>query len=353
MKLGIELLKHHLVKGYLCLAVVVTCWTASGYLTQGTATIYNFDNWVALPIYSMTFGLILLLPLTWRKVSMCDLPTVPQMGILGVLWLICQVLFVLALMYSSMATVTAVSASSTAFSYLFSVIILKYKLRLVSVLSVLVAIGGVVLTACFKGKALASDSDEKVINETVYGIVMALVAAVGSGLFSCLFKKWVKEDTNSGIVFGSFGFVGITVGIPVIIICHFSGIQEFQVPCWQAALRIVADAFMCSVVCNFFYSKTFIYLTPVIISVGLTMMIPITFILTALILRTHEYPPLAIFGVCLIFLAVVAVSYDQAKYEKEESRRKQAVVDEDQTAVSEKTNISEATKLAPSTVQSQ
>ena len=317
MKLGLDIFRHNLVKGYVCLAIVVAIWTASGYLTQGTFVLYNYQNSIAIPAYSTTVGLILLSPLAWRKVNRSDLPTFTQMFLLGVLWLLGQLLYLLALLYTSMGTVTAVVASSTAFSFLFSVVILKYDFRIVSALSVLVTIAGVTLTACFKAEALQTDENEMIINETVHGIVVGLASAVVSGLFNCLFKKWVKDDKNTGIVFGSFGIVGIFVGIPVIVISHYTGIQEFQMPCWEVAVRILADALMCSVVCNYFFSKTFIYLTPVIVSVGLTMTIPIAFIITALVLQTHSYPPMAILGVTLIFLAVVAVSYDQAKYERE------------------------------------
>jgi drug/metabolite transporter (DMT)-like permease len=335
------ILKHNLLKGYACLAIVVAIWTASGYLTQGTFTQYNYENSIAIPAYSTTVGLVLLLPLAWRKVDRSDLPTFTQMGLLGTLWLIGQLLYLLALLYTSMGTVTAVVASSTAFSFLFSVVILKYDFRIISALSVLVTIAGVTLTACFKAEAVRTDdSEEMIINETVHGIVVGLASAVVSGLFNCLFKKWVKDDTNSGIVFGSFGIVGIFVGIPVIVISHYTGIQEFQMPGWQVAVRILGDAVMCSVVCNYFFSKTFIYLTPVIISVGLTMTIPIAFVITALILKTHSYPPMAILGGTLIFLAVIAVSYDQAKYEKELSlANQQEVKSPSETLVVDRSSI--------------
>lgn len=305
-------------KGYICLALVDVIWVASGYLMQVIYTKYNYSNSIAMAVYSVILGLILLLPLCWRKVSRASLPSVAQLGVLGFLWLLGQLTYLFALMYSSMSTCTAISGTATVFAYLFSMIILKYSFRWLSALGVAVCMAGIVLTALFNATATdPANSNESVIAETATGIIAGILAAVNSGLFTCLFKKWVKDDSNSGIVFGCFGFVGIVIGIPIIMISHYSGLQAFELPNWDASLLIVADAILCSVVCNFFFSKTFVYLSPVIVQVGLTMTIPVTFIITALILRTHRYPPVAIVGVVLIFLAVIVVSYDQAKYEQQ------------------------------------
>jgi drug/metabolite transporter (DMT)-like permease len=143
------------------------------------------------------------------------------------------------------------------------------------------------------------------------------------GLFACLFKKWVNVEQNSGIVFGLFSVVAVIIGIPTIVICHFTGIQEFQVPDWRAALLTVADALLCSVVGNYFYAKCYVYLSPITVAMGLTLTIPVSFVITAGILKTHIYPYQAIIGVALIFIAVVLVSWDQAKYEKTLSQRNQ------------------------------
>ena len=312
-----DVLRRNQVKGYICLAIVDAIWVASGYLAQIIFTTFGFQNSISMAVYSVIIGLVLLMPLTWRKVSWEALPTIPQMGILGVSWLFGQLVYLFSLMYTSMPTSSAISATATAFSFLFSILILKYDFRILSAVGVSVSIAGIILSAFFNAESTEKDADgSSVVNETVGGIILCLVGAINSGVFTCLFKLWVRDDSNSGIVFGSFGIVGICVGIPVIAIAHFSGLQDFQVPGWEAALLIVSDGIMCSVICNFFFSKTFIYLTPVIVQVGLTMTIPISFVITAFILHSHSYPAPAIVGVALIFAAVVLVSYDQAKYEQ-------------------------------------
>ena len=312
-----DIVNHKQVKGYMCLAVVDATWIASGYLAQLIYTTFGFQDAISMAVYSVIIGLLLLMPLAWRRVSWNALPTIPQMGVLGLSWLFGQLIYLVSLMYTSMPTNTAISATATAFAFLFSMPIFRYDFRILSALGVSVSIAGIILTAFFTAESAAEDAGgSPVVNETVGGILLCLSGAVNSGVFTCLFKLWVKDDSNSGIVFGSFGIVGILVGIPVMAIAHVSGLQNFQVPEWDAALLIVCNGIICSVICNFFFSKTFIYLTPVIVQVGLTMTIPVSFVITAFVLHSHSYPTPAIVGVALISAAVVLVSYDQAAYEK-------------------------------------
>jgi drug/metabolite transporter (DMT)-like permease len=301
-------------KGYISLAIVDATWIASGYVAQIIFSVFGYTNSIAMAVYSVIFGLVLLMPLLWRKVDRRAFPSFWQVSTLGFLWLLGQLLYLMSLMYASVSTTTAISGTATAFAYLFSIILLGYSFRLLSAAGVLISVAGITLTAIFKAESDVNNN--QAVHETVLGIILSIVAAVNSGIFTCLFKKWVNNDQDSGIVFGCFGFVGIVVGIPIIAICHFSGLQAFEVPDWKSAMLILADAFLCSVVCNYFFSKTFVFLAPVIVQVGLTLTIPVTFIITALILQTHSYPPWSIVGVVLIFLSVAAVSYDQAKYDQ-------------------------------------
>jgi solute carrier family 35 protein F5 len=269
-----------------------------------------------MAVYSIIVGLSLLAPIFWRRIKQESLPSPLRIGILGTLWLFAQFLYLLSIMFTSVPTNMAISATSTVFSFLFAMLILGYSFRKYSALGVLVIMAGITLSAFFKATIVEEGESGSKIDETIGGIILSISSAVVCGLFSCLFKKWVTIEENSGIVFGCFGFVGILIGIPCIVIAHYTGLQAFQIPDWEVSLLILGDSVLCSVICNFFFSRAFVYLTPVIVQVGLTMTIPISFIITSLILRTHSYPIPGILGACLIFVAVMIVSYDQAKYEQ-------------------------------------
>ena len=324
----IKLPKSKLLLGYLCLTVVVIQWVTSGFIGQYITNTRMYKCTITQTVYTMCFYSVLLIPhlikarkdkkpITSEHVdedSPLDfvLNNKVKVLILGCLWLCAQVVYVMSIMYTSMGTNTAVSSSSSAFSFIFSMLILGYAFRWLSGLGVGVTIAGVALTAFFPAESSTSTSTP----ETAQGIIMAVSAAACFGLFSCLFKKWVVKDNFGGIVFGSFGVISFVVGVPLILIAHFAGLQSFVLPDWQVWLIITADAIMSCFVNNVCLSRAFIYLTPVIVLVGLTMTTPLSIFVDAVILSHHSYSTLNIIGISLITMAVLVVGYDQTIFEK-------------------------------------
>ena len=336
-----------LLLGYICLTAVVVQWVTSGFLAQFVSNSLEYKCTITQTVYTLCFYSVLLVPhfvrayRTKRSGSQdCDeetpldfvLGNKIKIGVLGCLWLAAQIVYLLSLRYTSLGTNTAISSSSSAFSFIFSMLVLGYAFRWLSGLGVAVTTTGVVLTALFPAEVTESglaDSN----SETVVGVVMAVVAAAAFGLFSCLFKKWIVNDKYGGIVFGSFSIISFIVGIPIIVIAHFSGAQTFVLPEWKAFLVITADAILCCFVNNVCLSRAFIYLTPVIVLVGLTMSTPLSIFVDAVIFSHHSYSTLNIVGITLITVAVLVVGYDQAVFEKTLEQRKDDTVKEEEEEV--------------------
>jgi solute carrier family 35 protein F5 len=339
----IRLPRSTLLLGYLCLTAVVLQWVTSGFVAQYITYGLLYKCTITQTVYTLCFYSVLLIPhliLAYKSqrtngtvCSSADLSPLQfvmsnkiKVSILGGLWLCGQVVYVMSLLYTSMGTNTAVSSSSSAFSFVFSMIVLGYAFRWLSGLGVAVTITGVVLTAIFPAESTSS-TDSNSTPETVEGIIMAVSAAACFGLFSCLYKKWIVKDNYGGIVFGSFGVVAFIVGIPIIIIAHFAGLQTFVLPDWKVWLIITADAIMCCFVNNVCLSRAFVYLTPVIVLVGLTMTTPLSIFVDAVIFSHHNYSTLNIVGLSLITIAVLVVGYDQAIFEKTLDQRRTSTIE--------------------------
>ena len=327
-----------LIWGYLCLTAVVIQWVTSGFVAQYVFSDLSYRCTITQTVYTVFFYTVLLIPHILRKKPSSDAAsheTTPydfllshkaKVFVLGSLWLCGQVVYVMSLMYTSMGTNTAVSSSSSAFSFIFSMLILGYAFRWLSGLGVPVTIAGVVLTALFRADGPSDPAESAPIVETVEGILMAVSAAGCFGLFSCLFKKWIVNDQYGGIVFGSFGLVAFAVGLPFIVIAHFSGLQTFVVPDWKVWLIVTGDAIMCCFVNNVCLSRAFIYLTPVTVLVGLTITVPLSVFADAVIFANHSYSAANIVGISLITVAVLVVGYDQAIFEKSLDQAKSSPV---------------------------
>jgi solute carrier family 35 protein F5 len=350
-----------LVLGYICLAAVVIQWVTSGFLAQYIANGLGYKCTITQTVYTLCFYSVLLIPhivTAYRKkqasVANSEEQTPLQfvlqnklkVGILGCLWLTGQVVYLLSLLYTSLGSNTALSSSSSAFSFIFSMLILGYAFRWLSGLGVAATIAGVVLTAVFPAETTES-GELNSTSETVGGLIMAVSASAAFGLFSCLFKKWIVNDKYGGIVFGSFGIVSFFVGIPVIVIANFAGLQSFSFPNWKAGLVITADAILCCFVNNVCLSRAFIYLTPVIVLVGLTMTIPLSIFVDAVIFSHHSYSTLNIVGITLITVAVLVVGYDQALFEKslEQNAVKEETTQDEPAVVKESTDVVNQTAI--------
>lgn len=324
----LKLPKSTIVLGYVCLVAVVFQWVTSGFISQYVTSDREYKCTITQTVYTLCFYSVLLVPHLWRAYRSRNAPTESgadqtplqfvldnklKVLILGSLWLCGQVVYMMSLLYTSMGTNTAVSSSSSAFSFIFSILILGYAFRWLSGLGVALTISGVVLTALFPAEVSESNTT---ITETVEGIIMAVCAAACFGLFSCLFKKWIVKDSYGSVVFGSFGVVSFMIGVPFIVIVHFAGLQAFKLPDAITWLVITADAILCCFVNNVCLSRAFIYLTPVVVLVGLTMTTPLSMFADAVIFSHHTYSTLNIVGITLITISVLVVGYDQAVFEK-------------------------------------
>ena len=138
---GIPLPQSTMIWGYLCLLAVVLQWVASGFVAQTVFTTFNYRSTVAQTVYNLCFYSVLLIPYIIKhhrnkasKAHAASLSPIEyvltnkwKVFTLGCIWLSAQVVYVMSLLYSSMGKNTAVSSSSSAFSFVFSILLLGYE----------------------------------------------------------------------------------------------------------------------------------------------------------------------------------------------------------------------------------
>lgn len=144
---------------------------------------------------------------------------------------------------------TAIYNCSAFFAYAFSVPLLHEKLRLDKILSVAVAIAGVLIVAYGDGISMkrSDPSTETATNETgegnlPYRALGNLVIGIGSvlyGLYEVLYKRLAcpPEGTSPGrgMIFAQLlgsligGFTLLVLWIPLVIL-HLTGLETFELP---------------------------------------------------------------------------------------------------------------------------
>ncbi|KAF4714550.1 hypothetical protein FOZ62_000710 [Perkinsus olseni] len=130
-------------------------------------------------------------------------------------------------------------------------VILRYPLlRVVPILATLLCVSGVVVTAINQPKPDASSA----VRETPLGYVLALGSACCYGVFTCCLKRWVLDEGRMVYVFGMFGVIAFIIGVPLVIVCHFTGLEKLVLPTWAQWGAITANAIIGSVVSDYMLS---------------------------------------------------------------------------------------------------
>ena len=244
---------------------------------------------------------------------------------------------------TSPSDLTAIYNCSAFFAYVFSILLLNDKLRWDKVISVAIAIAGVLVVAygdrapkhgSHSGGAHPGDPEdpeERAAENRVLGNLIIGVGSVLYGLYEVLYKKLAcpPEGTSPGrgmIFANTFGtligaFTLLVLWIPLPIL-HITGIEPFELPNRQAASLLAI-----STLSNAVFSGSFLVLmsltSPVLSSVAALLTIFLVAISDWLI-TGKPLSPATITGGCAIIVAFVLLSWATYREMDEEHRKRGA-----------------------------
>ena len=245
---------------------------------------------------------------------------------------------------TSPSDLTAIYNCSAFFAYVFSIMLLHDKLRLDKMLSVALAILGVLIVAYGDKEAPKSPShggggsggsnhtpDEGAQNRSLGNLVIG-VGSVMYGLYEVLYKRFACPpegcSPGRGMIFantfgsmiGIFTFCVLWIPIPIL---HFTGIEPFELPRGEAASLLFI-----STLSNAVFSGSFLVLmsltSPVLSSVAALLTIFLVAIVDWLLTGT-PLSVAALVGGCAIIVAFGMLSWATYREMKEEERRREEV----------------------------
>jgi drug/metabolite transporter (DMT)-like permease len=239
---------------------------------------------------------------------------------------------------TSPSDLTAIYNCSAFFAYVFSVPILKEKLRFDKSFAVVVAIVGVLIVSYAPA---AEDDTTPDPGEPKNRLLGNLVIGVGSilyGFYEVLYKKLgcPPEGTSPGrgMIFantmgsliGSFTLLVLWIPLPIL---HVLGLEKFEFPRGEAAWMLII-----STLSNAVFSGSFLVLisltSPVLSSVAALLTIFLVAIVDWL-WRGKTLTPATIGGGMLIVIAFVLLSWSTYREMRDERRKRQVdITDSDE-----------------------
>lgn len=120
----------------------------------------------------------------------------------------------------------------------------------------------------------------KTPHELALGDVMAFVSAVLYGFYAVFMKKRIGDESrvNMPLFFGLVGLSNVLLLWPGLIVLHLTGVEPFQLPPTQKILTIVLVNSASSLVSDFCWAYAMLLTSPLIVSVGLSLTIPLSLV---------------------------------------------------------------------------
>jgi drug/metabolite transporter (DMT)-like permease len=237
---------------------------------------------------------------------------------------------------TSPSDLTAIYNCSAFFAYAFSIPLLNDKLRWNKILSVAVAIVGVLIVAygdaapSRSGTSSGKPAEKDEFPNRALGNIIIGVGSVLYGLYEVLYKKLAcpPEGTSAGrgmifaMTFGSLigSFTLLVLWIPLPIL-HFTGLETFEMPRGETAWMLLI-----SVLANATFSGSFLVLisltSPVLSSVAALLTIFLVAIVDWALPGGEPLSLAALAGGLLIIGAFLLLSWSTYREMNEERRKR-------------------------------
>lgn len=211
---------------------------------------------------------------------------------MGTLWFALNLTFNVGLQLSSVSSVTIISASSSLWTLVIAALRERKQPSLGRVVAVLLTFGGVLLVMLVGTKRRHVDTGMR-----LWGDCAALVSAVTYGLYAVQLRAEVRSEAvlPMPLLFGLIGLACALLLWPWLLILHMAGLELFGWPSRAAALAIVANALVGTVLSNMLLARAMLLASPLLATVGLSLAIPLAMLSDVVRERiTHFSPPLVL-----------------------------------------------------------
>ena len=236
---------------------------------------------------------------------------------------------------------TAIYNCSAFFAYVFSILLLKEKARLDKIVSVALAIVGVLIVAYGDsghpkhgshsgGSTNPNPGDDFTPDNRTLGNLIIGIGSVMYGLYEVLYKKYAcpPEGTSPtrgmlfantfGSMVGSFTFCVLWLPLPIL---HFTGVERFELPSGRTAALLAV-----STLSNAVFSGAFLILmsltSPVLSSVAALLTIFLV-ALTDYFLTGQPLSGATVTGGLIIIVAFLLLSWATYKEMSEEQNKRE------------------------------
>lgn len=238
--------------------------------------------------------------------------------ILMTFWYFGNAFYNLGLSVTSITSSNTIANVNIVFIFLIKMIFFKSKCSLYKIIGLIFCIAGIILMAIFDATARQVKKEDSII-----GDLYIIVSALFYSFYAISIKYYSKKHRFHFDVMEVFGYIGLynMLLIPfVLIVLHIFGVESIAIPKGNDILLIFINAVVAGIVGDLIQSYCITLLSPHIVSFGLTLTIPLSY-LWDFFNKNIEFHFLYIVGSILIYVAFSIILYENyIKYKKKKEQ---------------------------------
>lgn len=148
-------------------------------------------------------------------------------------------------------------------------------------------------------------------SELALGDAMALLAAFLYGLYAVSFVRAVRVESRvrMPLFFGFVGLVTLVAFWPGMVVLHYTGVESFSLPRTSRVWIVVLLNAVSSVVADVAWAYALLFISPLVVTVGLSLTIPLSLVGEMVLQGRHE-GGLYWVGAVVVVSSFVFVNYE-------------------------------------------
>ncbi|GAB1743725.1 hypothetical protein NU219Hw_g647t1 [Hortaea werneckii] len=238
------------------------------------------------------------------------------------IWFIANYFIAACLEYTTVASSTILTSTAGVFTLIFGTMFGVEKFTLRKLLGVLASLAGIVLISSMDLSGSNTDDEhrgdfpEKSAREIAIGDALAFLSAIMYGLYAVFMKKRIDDESrvNMPLFFGLVGLLNVLLLWPGFFILHFAGIETFEMPPSAWVTTIILCNSLASLVSDLFWAYAVLLTSPIVVTVGLSMSIPLSLI-GQIVLNSQTASPIYWIGALVVVLSFIFVNHEEEKDE--------------------------------------
>jgi solute carrier family 35 protein F5 len=240
------------------------------------------------------------------------------------LWFAANYFVSACLEYTTVASSTILTSTSSVFTLLFGALFRVERFTVKKLIAVLVSLAGIALISSIDLSGRDNDADhrgdfpEKTSWELAVGDGLAFASAVMYGIYAVFMKSRIGDESrvNMPLFFGLVGFMNVVLLWPGFFILHFTGVETFELPPGGRVTIIIIANSLSSLVSDIAWAYAVLLTSPIVVTVGLSMTIPLSLI-GQIVLNDQKASPLYWVGAVAVVLSFVFVSEEEKRDDEE------------------------------------